>query len=258
MFSDPVIADMNRLARFLSFDQTAGKGPSGTSPLLILLGNAILSTAEAAFQALAQGHVTRLLIAGGIGHSTRLLYDAVQQHPVYRNVATEGRSEAEVLYDIGLQHFGLSPENILLETASTNCGDNALQARRVLDGSGDRNTDIILTQDPLMQLRTDASFRHVWRDRPDVRFTSWPVLVPQLVREGESVRFAGTAQAGLWTLPRFISLLLGEIPRLRNAPGGYGPRGAGFIAEVEIPAEIEDIYARLRPVLEAGYGDRSF
>lgn len=258
MFSDPVMNDMNRLARFLSFDQTGGNGVSGTPSLLILLGNAILPTAEAAFQALTQGRVARLLIAGGIGHSTRLLYDAVQQHPVYRNIATEGRSEAEVLCDIGLQHFGLSPKHILLETASTNCGDNALQARRVLEEYGDRHTDIILTQDPLMQLRTDASFRHVWRDRPDVSFTSWPVLVPELVREGESVKFAGTVQTGLWTLPRFISLLLGEIPRLRNAPGGYGPRGAGFIAEVEIPAEIEEIYARLRPVLEADYGDRSF
>ncbi|WP_426785028.1 hypothetical protein ACP3TB_12950 [Rahnella variigena] len=59
-------------------------------------------------------------------------------------------------------------------------------------------------------------------------------------------------------MPRFVSLLLGEIPRLRNAPGGYGPRGAGFIAKVDIPAEIEEIYARLKPVLEADYGDRSF
>lgn len=258
MFSDAVIDDMNRLARFLSLDQTSGKGPSGQPTLLILLGNAILPTAEAAFQALMQGRVSRLLIAGGIGHSTELLYHAVQQHPRYQHIATAGRSEADVLGDIGVQCFDLLPEQMLLETGSTNCGDNAVQARRVLGQAGDVSAHILLTQDPLMQLRTDASFRHVWRDRPDITFTSWPVLIPQLERDGDGLRFAGCDNQSLWSLPRFASLLLGEIPRLRNAPGGYGPRGAGFIASVEIPAEIEETYARLLPVLEAGYGDRSF
>ncbi|AUH00088.1 YdcF family protein [Prodigiosinella confusarubida] len=258
MFSDAVIADMNQLARFLAYDQTTGHGPVGKPSLLILLGNAILPTAEAAFQALIQGSVSRLLIAGGIGHSTTLLYQAVQQHPRYQHIATDGRSEAEVLYDIGVQCFALSPEQLLLETASANCGDNALQARRVLEAAGDTHMQITLTQDPLMQLRTDASFRHVWRDRPEISFLNWPTFVPQLERDGESLRFAGRDNQSLWSLPRFASLLLGEIPRLRNAPGGYGPRGADFIAEVDIPAEIETIYARLRPVLEVNYGDRSF
>ena len=258
MFSDAVIDDMNRLARFLSLDRTSGNGPTGEPTLLILLGNAILPTAEAAFQALQQGRVSRLLIAGGIGHSTELLYHAVQQHPRYQHIATAGRSEADVLGDIGVQFFGLLPEQMLLETGSTNCGDNAVQARRVLGQAGDVHTHILLTQDPLMQLRTDASFRHVWRDRPDITFTSWPVFTPQLERSGDGLRFAGFDNQHLWSLPRFASLLLGEIPRLRNAPGRYGPRGAGFIAKVEIPAEIEEIYTRLRPVLEADYGDRSF
>ncbi|MBU9854293.1 YdcF family protein [Rahnella bonaserana] len=258
MFSDDVIEDMNRLAHFLAFDQTSGKGPEGEPSLMILLGNAILPTAEAAFQALAQGRISRLLIAGGIGHSTELLYQAVQTQMRYRHIPTSGRSEAEVLNDIGVQCCAAPQKKILLETASANCGDNALQARRVLDLAGDRSTHITLVQDPLMQLRTDASFRHVWRDRPDVTFLNWPVLVPQLEREGDGLRFAGEGHHSLWSLPRFVSLLLGEIPRLRNAPGGYGPRGAGFIAEVDIPAEIEEIYARLKPVLEADYGDRSF
>lgn len=199
-----------------------------------------------------------MLIAGGVGHSTQLLCQTVQAHPRHRHISTAGRSEADILNDIGVQCFGLSADQILLETASTNCGDNAVQARRVLEAAGDTHTRITLTQDPLMQLRTDASFRHVWRDRPDITFTSWPTLIPQLERAGDGLRFAGGHQQGMWSLPRFASLLLGEIPRLRNAPGGYGPRGAGFIAEVDIPADIEETYARLRPVLEADFGDRSF
>ena len=190
MFSDDVIQDMNRLACFLSFDQTNGRGITGKPSLLILLGNAILPTAEAVFQALAQGKVSQLLIAGGVGHSTDLLYQAVQAHPRYQHIATAGRSEAEILNDIGVQCFGISPEQILLETASTNCGDNALQARRVLDVAGDTHVHITLPQDPTLQFPTYPTFRSAWHERPDVTFVNRPASVPQLAREGEGTRFA--------------------------------------------------------------------
>eukprot|EP00775_Hariotina_reticulata_P006491 gene6491-6718_t len=52
-------------------------------------------------------------------------------------------------------------------------------------------------------------------------------------------------QHGVWEVERFISLLLGEIPRLRDAPGGYGPKGSGFIGHVDIPVEVEAAHAWL-------------
>jgi hypothetical protein len=36
------------------------------------------------------------------------------------------------------------------------------------------------------------------------------------------------------SLERFISLLMGEVQRLRNDEQGYGPRGKGFFAEGSI------------------------
>jgi hypothetical protein len=50
---------------------------------------------------------------------------------------------------------------------------------------------------------------------------------------------------GVWRVERFMSLLLGEIPRLRDAPGGYGPTGSGFIDHVDIPWEVEAAHAWL-------------
>jgi hypothetical protein len=38
---------------------------------------------------------------------------------------------------------------------------------------------------------------------------------------------------------------MGEIPRLRNDEHGYGPRGAGYIAAVDIPLPVEAAYQRL-------------
>jgi hypothetical protein len=37
-------------------------------------------------------------------------------------------------------------------------------------------------------------------------------------------------------MERFISLLMGEVQRLRNDEQGYGPRGKGFFAEVILPS----------------------
>lgn len=41
------------------------------------------------------------------------------------------------------------------------------------------------------------------------------------------------------------SLALGEIPRLRDDENGYGPRGRGFIAHVDIPEAVEAAWRRL-------------
>ena len=50
----------------------------------------------------------------------------------------------------------------------------------------------------------------------------------------------------MWPMGRYVELLLGEIPRLTDDAGGYGPRGKGFIAHVDIPAPVQAAYARLR------------
>ena len=83
------------------------------------------------------------------------------------------------------------------------------------------------------------------------RILSRAVFVPELAPlppEGGELRFAphcSEACAAAWPVQRFLSLLLGEIPRLRDAPGGYGPLGAGFICHVDIPAEVEAAWAHL-------------
>jgi hypothetical protein len=46
-----------------------------------------------------------------------------------------------------------------------------------------------------------------------------------------------------------VSLVMGEVPRLRDDGLGYGPRGRGFIAHIEVPAEVEAAHQRLRRTL---------
>jgi hypothetical protein len=39
---------------------------------------------------------------------------------------------------------------------------------------------------------------------------------------------------------------MGEIPRLSDDSDGYGPHGAGFIAHVDIPAEVLTAFTYLK------------
>ena len=230
---------INTICRFL-----AQVDDDATPDLIILAGNAILHTSEACFR-LAARLQAPLLISGGIGHSTDLLYQAVAGHPVYGDVATAGRSEAEILRDIAVRHWRLDAAQVWVETQSTNCGDNAVQSRAHLEARGVAFSRALLVQDPLMQRRSGASFARVWQDGT-MRFINWPAFVPQLSHDDGRIAYRSDMPPGLWTPDRFVSLLMGEIPRLRDDASGYGPNGRGFITHVDIPAEVEAAYAYLQ------------
>lgn len=50
-----------------------------------------------------------------------------------------------------------------------------------------------------------------------------------------------TRVQGAWGVQRFLSLLLGEAPRLHL----YGPGGRGFMDAVDVPARVDDAHAWL-------------
>lgn len=50
---------------------------------------------------------------------------------------------------------------------------------------------------------------------------------------------------GIWDIDRYISLLMGEIPRLTDDENGYGPNGKNFIAHVDIPSEVRNAFNEL-------------
>lgn len=51
---------------------------------------------------------------------------------------------------------------------------------------------------------------------------------------------------GMWNIERYITLLMGEIPRLLDDTNGYGPRGMNFIAHVDIPSIVMDAFIELK------------
>lgn len=234
-----VAADLNGVAAFLAL----ADDPVPVD-VLVLLGNSVVAVAERAFTLFQGSNARTLLIAGGRGHSTNLLEQNLRCDPRYTSIEGGDRSEAELLGQMAMM-FGIAPEHILLETASSNCGENALFALRLLQEKGVQAESVLLLQDPTMQRRIDATFRKVWRDAGQAtRFINDPTWVPGLSVLDGALAFTRPVACS-WPVDRFVSLVMGEIPRLRDDEAGYGRIGKGLIEHVDIPDSVLAAHARL-------------
>ncbi|KAF9766645.1 hypothetical protein IL306_000927 [Fusarium sp. DS 682] len=259
--------------------------------VVVLCGSAILSIVDTVMSQVVKLVETPgeesivLVICGGIGHSTQLLYDAVARHPKYNSIATQvqGQPEARVFQTIIEQFFHLEVEKdnqlhaesgrkqrltILIEDASTNCALNAQYTRKVLDEHGYTSPySIVVAQDPTMCRRTVAGFEQVYSDKINdaPALTGWPTFVPRVATQESTtqtpvrsltsylrydiVEWDDSHIDGIWSMERFMSLLVGEIPRMRDDENGYGPQGKGSIAHVDTPQDVEDAWRVLGDVL---------
>jgi hypothetical protein len=185
--------------------------------LLLLFGAALPDAWAATARAVRDGRVGTVMVVGGHGHTTDLWLSLVGAAP--------GRREADVVAE-GLAAYGVEA---LRERESTNCGDNVVRAKAVALERGLSPRTVALVQDPSMQRRMDAVFRRVW---PEATAVNRPAARP------------GTYDVA-WPAERWRQLVVGEVPRLRDDADGYGPRGAGHLAHVDVPDEVEAAYAAL-------------
>lgn len=216
--------------------------------LLILLGNSIIYSAELVAEAYQNKAVKKILIIGGVGHSTQYLRDNVRDHTVYSGINVRNRSESEIFKDILVKYQNIDEKHIIIGSKSTNCGENAEEAYDLITSMSTQPKKIILMQDPTMQLRSYASFLKVWGKTSDTTFINYPPLIPFLRISNGRLRLLDYGLENLWGIERLISLILGEIPRLYDDENGYGPNGKGFITHVDIPADVMNSYERLLPV----------
>lgn len=267
------VLDINTVSRFLAHPQVLSLNVHHAVDVLVLCGNAILPIAEHIFSAL-EAHPTltkTLVICGGIGHSTQLLYTAFRRSKKYSALANEidGMPEAAA-YELMLRrHYQKLAEHVdngkiklIIEDKSKNCGANAIETRRVLERRGITTIkSCIVVQDPTMSLRTLAAFQHTYQDvSAPPEFIAFATFVPKVYLEttGDAhieadfqASMTAIESADLWGNQRFFDLLIGEIPRLRDDENGYGPRGKGFISHVDIPEQVENAWGRLQKILSS-------
>ncbi|WWC90942.1 uncharacterized protein L201_005880 [Kwoniella dendrophila CBS 6074] len=260
------VEDANTISAFLASPSYPFDFTDPDDTVYVLIGSAILPTVKATLDHIAKcTDPATLVLAGGIGHSTSLLYQAVSQHPKYCSLSdrVEGLTEAKV-FELLLLNFWPDLKDriengtlkLLIDDRSANCGANAIETKKELDKHGIQPKRLFIVQDPTMHRRTLATFKKVF-EHEKVELLPWSFF-PKLSLDSNGTAswdissqiVGGIENYELWETSRFISLILGEIPRIRDDKNGYGPQGAGYIAHVDIPKDVEKAWTRLNTALQ--------
>lgn len=96
-----------------------------------------------------------------------------------------------------------------------------------------------------MQCRMEAGLRKYMRD--DVTIINTAVYAANVMVKDNELTYDSKIW-GMWDMDRYVSLLMGEIPRLSDDENGYGLKGKDFIAHVEIPKEVRTAFEELHKV----------
>ncbi|MBK1809390.1 YdcF family protein [Clostridium sp. YIM B02505] len=258
VINNQIISDINKIGMFLakrdlnqlSCEELHNKYGIMKADIILLLGNSITNTIEVVQRAFKDGIANKIMVVGGIGHSTSYLINNVEDNNEYQAIETRDKAEADIINNILINVYGISETDIIRENKSTNCGDNAYKAYDMLKALDIEAQSIILIQDPTMQLRSDASFRKVWRDEDKVKFINYAPFLPKVKLFNDQIKLENTNIEGIWKVDRYLSLIMGEIPRLKDDEYGYGPKGKYFIEHVDIPEEMIEAYLRIEPTLK--------
>ena len=211
--------------------------------VMVLFGGSILCGGDVLADAIKNGAAKKYIIVGGAGHTTQTLRDKMQE--VYPRIETEDLSEAEI-FDNYLQYkYSLQADYI--ETKSTNCGNNITFLLDLIKEKGIECNSIILSQDATMQHRMEAGLRKYRPEMTIINFATYKVQV----KENAGKLYFDSEVRGMWNMDRYISLLMGEIPRLSDDENGYGPKGKDYIAHVDFPQNVMDAFKKLKTM----YGD---
>ncbi|MFI7602027.1 ElyC/SanA/YdcF family protein [Actinoplanes sp. NPDC049681] len=245
MTGTDIAADLNILVDFCAQRDAAvlsrdavEEAAGGRVEVAVLFGGSILAGGDLFARAVADDIAARFMIVGGQGHSTDVLRAAMRRRMGWNDVA--GRTEAALFDRYLRERYDIHVD--LLEHESTNCGSNVRHTLDLLAAAGVPHRRILIIQDASMQRRMDAGFRLLAPAARVVNFAAHRTYVDLI--DGE-LGFRSPPE-GMWPLDRYVSLLMGEIPRLTDDRDGYGPAGRGFIAHVDVPAEVAGAYSALR------------
>lgn len=174
---------------------------------IIALGSNDLRVAERASELYRQGFAPQVICSGGFGKDRFF-----------------SRAEAEMFQEVLLKS-GVSQGNIILESESTNTGENILFTKILLQKTGLFFNSFILVTKPYMERRAYATFCKQW---PNVECL---VTSPQISYEEYAT---DEVFRGL-----FINLMVGDLLRIKEYPA------QGFQIHQDIPDDVWEAYEKL-------------
>ena len=184
---------------------------------IIALGSHDTRVAERAAEVFLAGWAPLLVCSGHLGSLTSGMWS---------------RSEADIFADVAAER-GVPRERILIESRSTNTGENVVFSRQRLAEKGVTPRRGIAVQKPYMERRTLATFAARWPEL-EVLVTS-----PQL--DFDAYTASGISRDDV------VQIMVGDLQRLIV----YGEKG--WSSRQEIPREVKAAYKGL---VAAGYTKR--
>ncbi|HEU4511292.1 MAG TPA: YdcF family protein [Pyrinomonadaceae bacterium] len=174
--------------------------------------------AERGAQLFLEGWAPLIIFSGGQGEITRRLW----REP-----------EAERFARIAMS-LNVPPECIVVETKSTNTGENVQYTRRLLAEKGLDPQKFILVQKPYMERRALATFLRYWPEK-EVIVTSPQVSFDEYVAEYTNSSL---------TVDDVVGIMVGDLQRIKFYPA------LGYQIAQEIP---EEVWAAYEALVRAGY-----
>lgn len=205
--------------------------------VFVLFGGSILNGADVFAKANENRIAKHYIIVGGHGHTTDVLRQKVKEE--YPEISVSEQSEAEI-FNVYLQKkYNVQAD--LLECRSTNCGNNITNLLELLEQNHMDVSSLILCQDASMQLRMTAGMK---KYRPELTVINYAAYHAVVKEENGILKYEKEIH-GMWNMNQYLTLLMGEIPRLTDDENGYGPLGKGYIAHVDIPESVRTAFDHL-------------
>jgi uncharacterized SAM-binding protein YcdF (DUF218 family) len=214
--------------------------------LLILFGGSIAYGCDVVGKAMTNHIAKNFMVVGGEGHTTDSLRRAIND--ACPQIVTTGKMEADIMSEYIQWKYDL--DHIWIERHSTNCGNNITNALDVMKQNDLSPSHIIIVQDSTMQCRMDAGFRKYVQDSK-VQIINYAAYNVRVEVRGVDIVIEPANIWGMWDIEAYITLLMGEIPRLFDDANGYGPNGKQYIAHVDIPTKVMSAFEQLQHI----YGD---
>lgn len=177
---------------------------------ILVLGSNDVRVAAYAAQLYHQGLAPVMIFSGGRGRFTQDF------------TTSEAETFAQVAIDLGVPQ-----QDILLETQSTNSGENIRFSAALIEQHGLQIQSVLLVQKPYMERRALATFQRQWPNS-DVHAS--------VTSTGSDFYDFCNEQL---LMPEVIDALIGDFERIKHYPA------KGFQAEQEIPDEVEEAYQAL-------------
>ena len=174
--------------------------------------------AERGAQLFLEGWAPLIIFSGGQGEITRRLWS---------------ESEAERFARIAM-NLNVPRECIVVETKSTNTGENVQFTRKLLAEKGIDPEKFIVVQKPYMERRAYATFLRYWPDK-EVIVTSPQVSFDEYVAEYTNSSLS---------VDDVVGIMVGDLQRIKFYPA------LGYQIGQDIP---EDVWAAYEALVHAGY-----